>query len=147
MAAWRRWMPTSAPPSPPANGRADYGGAHVIEDLIAGRPVKLKATSHGTDCYPRKDIETYISLKTVNQAYLFNPRNAYQNYAAAINSGEKTLFTYMGKLLPNLQELHLFQRGAAVASAEGPQPAHHRHRHAHLPGRGPGLRLLGRDAV
>lgn len=85
------------------NGRTDYGGAHVIEDLIAGRPVRLKATSHGTDCYPRRDIETFISLKTVNQAYLFNPRNAYQNYAAATNSSERTIFTYMGKLLPNLK--------------------------------------------
>jgi uncharacterized protein (DUF39 family) len=85
------------------NGRTNYGGAHVIEDLIAGRPVKLKATSQGTDCYPRRDIETFISLKTLNQAYLFNPRNAYQNYAAATNSSERTLFTYMGKLLPNMK--------------------------------------------
>ncbi len=31
----------------------DYGGAHVIEDLIAGKPVTLRATSYGTDCYPQ----------------------------------------------------------------------------------------------
>ncbi|QLH74388.1 MAG: homocysteine biosynthesis protein [Methanomassiliicoccales archaeon] len=86
-----------------SNGRHDYGGAHVIEDLIAGRPVKLKATSKGTDCYPRKEIETFITLKTVNQAYLFNPRNMYQNYAVATNSSDRTLFTYMGKLLPNMK--------------------------------------------
>ncbi|MCE5296920.1 MAG: homocysteine biosynthesis protein [Euryarchaeota archaeon] len=85
------------------NGRPDYGGAHVIEELIAGKPVKLKASSRGTDCYPRKDIETYITLDTVNQAYLFNPRNMYQNYAVATNSGERTLYTYMGKLLPNMK--------------------------------------------
>ncbi len=79
----------------------EYGGAHVIEDLVSGKQVTLKALSNGTDCYPRKEIDTQISLETVNQAYLFNPRNAYQNYAAATNSSEKTIKTYMGTLLPN----------------------------------------------
>jgi len=32
---------------------------------------------------------------------MFNPRNAYQNYGVATNSSERTLFTYMGKLLPH----------------------------------------------
>jgi len=82
------------------DGDMGYGGAHVIEDLIARKPVRLRATSYGTDCYPRKEIDTYISLSTVNQAYMFNPRNAYQNYGVATNSSERTLFTYMGKLLP-----------------------------------------------
>ena len=77
-----------------------YGGAHVIEDLISHKPVRLRATAYGTDCYPRKEIDTYISLATVNQAYMFNPRNSYQNYGVATNSSERTLFTYMGKLLP-----------------------------------------------
>ncbi len=78
-----------------------YGGAHVIEDLVAGKAVHLRATAPGTDCYPRKDIDTYISLRTVNQAYMYNPRNAYQNYGVATNSSERALFTYMGKLLPH----------------------------------------------
>jgi len=78
-----------------------YGGAFVIEELIDGKPVKLRATSYGTDCYPRKEIETYITLDSINNAFLFNPRNTYQNYAAATNSSNKTIYTYMGKLLPN----------------------------------------------
>ena len=78
----------------------EYSGSHVIEELVSGKPVKLRATAYGTDCYPRKDIETYISLKTLNQAYMFNPRNMYQNYAVATNSSDKLLYTYMGKLLP-----------------------------------------------
>ena len=82
------------------DGNVEYGGAHVIEDLIARRPVRLRATSPGTDCYPRKEIDTYISLATINQAYMYNPRNAYQNYGVATNSSDRTLFTYMGKLLP-----------------------------------------------
>ncbi|MCE5261861.1 MAG: homocysteine biosynthesis protein [Euryarchaeota archaeon] len=83
------------------DGREEYGGAHVIEELVAGRAVRLRASSSGTDCYPRKEIDTYVSLNTMNQAYLFNPRNSYQNYASGTNSSERTLYTYMGKLLPN----------------------------------------------
>ncbi len=78
----------------------DYGGAHVIEDLIAGKAVKMRADAEGTDCYPRKEIESFISLDSLNEAYMFNPRNAYQNYAVGVNSSNRTLFTYMGKLLP-----------------------------------------------
>jgi len=78
----------------------EYGGAHVIEDLISGKDVKLYAESYGTDCYPRKEITTYINKNNVNQIYMFNPRNAYQNYAAATNSSENTIYTYMGTLLP-----------------------------------------------
>ena len=79
-----------------------YGGAHVIEDLLAGKEVALRATSYGTDCYPRKEIQTFIKLSDLNQAYLFNPRNAYQNYGVAVNSSGRTIYTYMGTLLPNL---------------------------------------------
>jgi len=79
----------------------EYGGAHVIEDFVRGRLLKLKAYSlRPSDCYPGKEIETYFSKETVNEAYLFNPRNAYQNYAAATNSSSRTLYTYMGVLLP-----------------------------------------------
>lgn len=78
-----------------------YGGAHVIEDLIRGKKIKLHATSYGTDCYSKTEITTYITKEDINQAYLFNPRNAYQNYNAATNSSDCTLYTYMGTLLPN----------------------------------------------
>lgn len=79
----------------------DYGGGHVIEDLVSGKEVILRAEAYGTDCYPRKKIETPISLQDINQAIMFNPRNAYQNYNAATNSTDKTIYTYMGVLLPN----------------------------------------------
>ena len=82
-----------------------YGGGHVIEDLVAGKEVDLEAHGAGTDCYVRKSIRTKISLETVNEAYLYNPRNAYQNYAVATNSTGKTLQTYMGKLLPRFKNV------------------------------------------
>lgn len=80
----------------------EYGGAHVICDLIAGKPVELKATGKGTDCYPRKSVERSITLEDLNEAYIYNPRNCYQNYAAAANTSGRPLYTYMGTLLPNV---------------------------------------------
>lgn len=81
--------------------REGYGGSHVIEELVEGKEVELKATSYGTDCYPRKEIHTEISLEDLNQAIMLNPRNAYQRYNAATNSSNRILRTYMGTLLPN----------------------------------------------
>jgi len=78
-----------------------YGGAHVIQDLIEGKQVRLRSTAYGTDCYPLREIETWIDKDTINQAYLFNPRNSYQNYACATNGSDRTIYTYMGVLLPN----------------------------------------------
>ncbi len=84
---------------------SSYGGAHVIDDLIRHRPVLLKAKGNATDCYPGKRLKTWIELKNLNQAIMLNPRNAYQRYNAATNSGNKTLNTYMGRLLPRLRNV------------------------------------------
>jgi uncharacterized protein (DUF39 family)/CBS domain-containing protein len=78
-----------------------YGGAHVIEDLVAGKSIDIHATSYGTDCYPRKVLDTTITIDDLNQAVMMNPRNAYQKYNAATNSSNKILYTYMGTLLPD----------------------------------------------
>ena len=83
------------------NEGMSYGGAHLIQDFVEGKWIKLRSTSHGTDCYPRREISTRVNKETVNQAFLFNPRNAYQNYACATNGSENTIYTYMGVLLPN----------------------------------------------
>jgi L-aspartate semialdehyde sulfurtransferase len=97
---------TALPDSDPANnnypGEFVYGGGHVIEDLVAGKEIRLEATSYGTDCYPRKKIETSFFLSEINEATLYNPRNAYQNYNVAVNLGQKTIYTYMGMLKPNM---------------------------------------------
>ncbi|MEA4882836.1 MAG: homocysteine biosynthesis protein [Clostridia bacterium] len=89
----------------------EYGGAHVIEDLIAGKKVQLRATSYGTDCYPRREITTYITKDSINQAVMFNPRNCYQNYGAAANSSDRTIYTYMGALLPMLGNVNYSTSG------------------------------------
>lgn len=78
----------------------EYGGGHVIEDLIRGKSMELRATSYGTDCYPRTKIETEITKDDLNQFYLLNFRNCYQRYSCATNGRDETIYTYMGKLLP-----------------------------------------------
>jgi len=83
-------------------GEFNYGGGHVIEELVGGKDIRLVATGYGTDCYPRKKLETWINIKDLNEAVLFNVRNAYQNYNVAVNLSDKTIHTYMGILKPNL---------------------------------------------
>jgi uncharacterized protein (DUF39 family) len=97
---------TALPDDDPRNavypGEFRYGGGHVIEDLVARRRVLLEATTYGTDCYPRRQLATWITLEEINEAYLFNPRNGYQNYNVAVNRSDRTIYTYMGTLQADL---------------------------------------------
>ena len=91
----------------PANlnfpGEFSFGGAHVIEKLVAGQSVELIACSYGTQEYPRRELRADIRLQDLNQAIMVNPRNCYQNYNVAVNCSDKRLYTYMGHLKPNMQ--------------------------------------------
>jgi uncharacterized protein (DUF39 family) len=78
----------------------EHGGGHVIEALIAGKPVQVRAQGQVTDCYPRATFETTVTRETINQFYLFNPRNLYQNFIVGVNGGDRPLFTYLGPLQP-----------------------------------------------
>jgi uncharacterized protein (DUF39 family) len=106
---------TEIPEDDPANkihpGRFLYGGGHVIEDLITGKEVVLRATSYGTDCYPRKELKIKIRLKDINQAFLLNPRNAYQNYNVAVNLSDKVIYTYLGILQPGMANANYSSAG------------------------------------
>ncbi len=81
----------------------EYGGGHVIEDLVNGKEVELRATAYGTDCYPRTQIKTNLTKDDLNQFYLLNFRNCYQHYNCAVNGRDETIYTYMGKLLPHMK--------------------------------------------
>jgi len=93
----------------------EYGGGHVIEDLINGKEVELRATAYGTDCYPRTKLRTTLTKDDLNQFYLLNFRNCYQHYNCATNSRDETIYTYMGKLLPRF-------RNAAFSGSGGLNP-------------------------
>ena len=94
-------LPDDDPRNKVYPGEFRYGGGHVIEDFVSGKNIRLTANAYGTDCYPRKRIETYINKETVNEAYLFNPRNSYQNYNVAVNVTNRLIHTYMGLLKPH----------------------------------------------
>ncbi len=83
-------------------GSFDYGGGHVLHDLVAGKSVTLRAEAYGTDCYPNRFVEMSVMLDDLPYAVLCNPRNAYQNYNCAVNLSGRTIYTYMGTLKPRL---------------------------------------------
>jgi uncharacterized protein (DUF39 family) len=70
-----------------------YGGGHVIHDLVSGNPVHLFAESDGSDCYPNTRMEKDLVLGELPNAFLFCPRNGYQN---------NVIYTYMGVLKPGM---------------------------------------------
>jgi uncharacterized protein (DUF39 family) len=104
-------LPDDDPRNKVHPGEFNYGGGHVIEELVAGKDVRLVATAYGTDCYPRKRLETWINIKDINEAILFNIRNAYQNYNVAANTSDKTIYTYMGVLRAKLGNINYATAG------------------------------------
>ncbi len=99
----------------------DRGGGHVIEDLIAGKSVHLRAIGQVTDCYPRPSFETHISRDTINQFYLYNPRNLYQNFIVGVNGGDRQLYTYLGPLQPHLGNAVYSNTGAISPLLNDPE--------------------------
>jgi len=83
-------------------GEFNYGGGHVIQDLVAGNLIRLRLEGYGTDCYPARKVEKNVTIRDLRDATLFNPRNAYQNYNSAVNMSDKTIYTYMGVLRPKM---------------------------------------------
>lgn len=106
---------TELPAGDPGNahypGHFRHGGGHVIEALVAGRPVHLRADAYGTDCYPRRSYEQTLTLADIRQAFLFSPRNCYQNYNVATNCSDRTVYTYMGVLKPHMGNVHYSSAG------------------------------------
>ncbi len=106
---------TAMPDDDPKNriypGEFNYGGGHVIEELVAGKDIRMVASAYGTDCYPRKKLETLININSINEAILFNMRNAYQNYNVAVNLGSRMIYTYMGVLKPRLGNANFCSAG------------------------------------
>ena len=92
-------------------GEFAYGGGHVIQDLVAGKTLYLRAEAYGTDCYPNRFVEKKITLEELPNAVLCNPRNGYQNYNVAVNSLKKTIYTYMGALKPKMANANYSSAG------------------------------------
>jgi len=97
---------TSLPDDDPRNrfypGEFNYGGGHVIEDLVKGKEIEIEVNAYGTDCYPEKYYKGKFRLKELTNAIMYNPRNCYQNYNVAVNRTDKLIYTYMGPLKPDM---------------------------------------------
>jgi len=92
-------------------GEFQYGGGHVIEDLLRGKKVFLEAKGYGTDCYAGRKMKKDVTLADLPYALLCNPRNGYQNYNCAINLSDKVLHTYMGMLKPKAKNANYCSAG------------------------------------
>ncbi|MFH1033880.1 MAG: homocysteine biosynthesis protein [Pseudomonadota bacterium] len=114
-------LPDEDPRNAVYPGLFKYGGAHVIEDLVNGRTVRLAAQAYGTDCYPRKEYATELGLGDFNNAVMFNPRNAYQLYNVAVNLSQRPIYTYMGVLRPRLGNANYSTAGALSPLLKDPQ--------------------------
>ena len=97
---------TSLPDDDPRNrfypGEFNYGGGHVIEDLINGKEIEIEVNAYGTDCYPEKYYKGKFHLNELTNAIMYNPRTCYQNYNVAVNRTDKFIYTYMGPLKPDM---------------------------------------------
>jgi uncharacterized protein (DUF39 family) len=114
-------MPDDDPRNKVFPGEFKYGGGHVLNEIVAGHDVRLEASAYGTDCYPRKKLETYINIKDLNEAVLFNIRNCYQNYNVAVNLSDKMIYTYMGVLKPNLGNANYCSAGQLSPLLKDPE--------------------------
>lgn len=99
----------------------ERGGGHVIAQLIAGKSVPLRAIGQVSDCYPRSTLDISITRDTINQFYLFNPRNLYQNFIVGVNSSDRPLLTYLGPLQPFLGNAVYANSGALSPMLNDPQ--------------------------
>ncbi|MBW1990136.1 MAG: homocysteine biosynthesis protein [Deltaproteobacteria bacterium] len=102
-------------------GEFNYGGGHVIHDLLAGKQVHLRAESYGTQCYPNRSVEKMITLDDLPFAVLSNPRNGYQNYNCAVNRSKDTIYTYMGTLKPRMENANYCSAGQLSPLMNDPQ--------------------------
>lgn len=81
----------------------EYGGAHVLEDLVKGKDVHLKVSGRNYDVFPNKEFETWINLKDLNLARLILNQAINQNNIVATNSGDKDINSNMGTLIGHLE--------------------------------------------
>ncbi len=66
-------MPEDDPRNRDHPGDFRYGGGHVIEELVAGKEIKIEAEAYGTDCYPRRRLEAYFDLSCVTRRFFLIP--------------------------------------------------------------------------
>ena len=83
--------------------KPEYGGAHIIEDLVAGKDVHLKVSGKNLQVFPNRDFETWFKLDDLNCINLFLNQAINQNDIVATNSGDIDINSHMGTLIAHLE--------------------------------------------
>lgn len=80
----------------------NYGGAHVMEDLLNKKHIHFRAVGFGSDChsYPSEKVETWLTLDDINEAFFIAHRFCVQKGGGYVNSSSRALGTYKGIVLP-----------------------------------------------
>jgi len=81
----------------------EYGGSHVLEELVKGKDIHLKGFGKHLEVFTNKEFETWFNLKQLNQARLILNQAVTQNNIVAANSGDKDINSYMGTLIGKLE--------------------------------------------
>ena len=126
----------------------DYGGAHVIEDLVAGKKVRLRATSlrHGL-LSAAGDRDGDRSGRDSIRPISSTPAMLYQNYPGGGQQLRPHDLHVYGHTPAAFRQCDLFHGGGTQPAPERLRLPDDRHRHPDLPGRSRGLRGLGRHAA
>lgn len=83
--------------------KPEYGGAHIIEELVGGKDIHLKAAGKNLQVFPNKDFETWFKLDDLNCVNLFLNQAINQNDIVAANSGDVDISSHMGTLIAHLE--------------------------------------------
>ncbi len=66
-----------------ANRDSNYGGGHLIRDIISGNEITVNVTSCG------KEFEKIITKSSIPFARLFTSRSSFKNYSGFVNLSDK----------------------------------------------------------
>jgi len=81
----------------------NYSGANVLEDLLLGKNLHLKAIGKHLGVFPNREFETWFNLNDVNQSRLLLNQSLNQNNIVACNSSDHDINSHMGTLIGKLE--------------------------------------------
>ncbi len=81
----------------------EYSGSRVLEELVKGKDVHLKAVGKNLEVFTNKEFETWFSIKHLNLGRLILNQAINQNSIVATNSGNSDINSNMGTLIGHLE--------------------------------------------
>ncbi len=81
----------------------EYSGATVLEELVKGKDVELKASGKNLEVFTNKEFETWFNIGDLNVGRLILSQAINQNSIVATNSGKHDINSNMGTLIGGLE--------------------------------------------